>query len=297
MKLRPRRSVLYLPGSNPRALEKARTLPTDALILDMEDAVSPDAKELARRQIAESLSRGGYGPREVLIRVNSLNTPWGADDVAAVARIGADGIVFPKIESPEEVRAAVAALDRAGAPAGLPVWIMAETPRGILRIEAIAGASPRLGGIIMGTSDLAKELRVRHTPDRIGFIAALSFSVMAARAHGLEILDGVHLDLDDETGFRAACNQGRDLGFDGKTLIHPRQLAAANELFAPTDADVREARTIIAAWEQARQEGKGVTVVNGRLVENLHVEQARRTLAMAEAITASSRASRDSQPA
>ncbi len=286
MKFRPRRSVLYLPGSNPRAMEKARTLPTDCLILDMEDAVAPDAKESARRQIGESLSRGGYGEREILVRVNSLSTPWGADDVAAMARSGADGIVFPKIESPEEVRAAVTALDKAGAPPDLPIWIMAETPRGILRIEAIAGASPRLGGIIMGTSDLGKELRARHTPDRIGFITALSLSVMAARAHGLEILDGVHLELNDEAGFRAACNQGRDLGFDGKTLIHPRQLAVANEIFAPTEADVHEARTIIAAWEQARQEGKGVTVVNGKLVENLHVEQAHRTLAMAEAIEA-----------
>lgn len=286
MKLRPRRSALYLPGSNARALEKARTLPADCLILDMEDAVSPDSKELARRQIAESISRGGYGPREVLIRVNGLNTPWGADDVAAVAKIGADGIVFPKIESPAEVRAAVAALDRAGAPADLTVWVMAETPQGVLQIEAIAGATPWLGGIIMGTSDLAKETRVRHTPDRIGFIAALSLCVLAARAHGLEILDGVHLDLSDEAGFRVACNQGRDLGFDGKSLIHPQQLAIANEVFAPAAADVQEARTIIAAWEHARQEGKGVTVVNGRLVENLHVEQARRTLAMTEAITA-----------
>ena len=286
MKLRPRRSVLYLPGANPRAMEKARSLPTDSLILDLEDAVSPDSKELARLKITESLSQGGYGSREVLIRVNSLSTPWGADDLAAVARCGADGIVFPKIESPEEVRAALSALDKAGAPADLPIWVMAETPFGILRIEAIAGASPRLGGIIMGTSDLAKETRIRHTTDRIGFITPLSLCVMAARAHGLEILDGVHLDLGDDAGFRAACNQGRDLGFDGKTLIHPQQIAVANELFGPAEAEVLEARTIIIAWEQARREGKGVTVVNGRLVENLHVEQARRTLVMAEAITA-----------
>ncbi len=286
MKLRPRRSVLYLPGSNARALEKARTLPADCLILDMEDAVSPDAKKLARQQIAENLSRGGYGPREILVRINSLSTPWGADDLAAVAQLDFDGIVFPKIESPEELRIAVAALERAGALADLPVWIMAETPYGILRIEAIAGATPRLAGIIMGTSDLAKEMRVRHTPDRIGFIAALSFCVMAARAHGLEILDGVHLDLNDEAGFRVTCNQGRDLGFDGKTLIHPRQIAGANELFSPAEEEVREAAAIIHAWEQARREGKGLIVVNGKLVENLHAEQARRTLAMVEAINA-----------
>ncbi|HYQ90747.1 MAG TPA: CoA ester lyase, partial [Candidatus Competibacteraceae bacterium] len=213
-------------------------------------------------------------------------TAWGHDDVKAVATIGADAILFPKVESPEEVLAAVEALEKAGAPAELPVWIMAETPRGILRIDAIAAASPRLTAIVMGTSDLAKEMRVRHTPDRIGFIAALSMCVMAARAHGQDIVDGVYLDLNDDAGFRAACEQGRDMGFDGKTLIHPKQLAAANEVFAPAEKDVENARTIIEAWEQARREGKGVAVVNGKLVENLHVEEARRTLAVAEAIKA-----------
>lgn len=286
MKIRPRRSILYMPGANARALEKARTLSADGLILDMEDAVSPDSKELARRQIVESVTQGGYGSREIIIRVNSLSTPWGKDDVAAVAAIGADAILFPKVESPAEVLAAVAELDKAGAPADLPVWIMAETPRGVLRIDAIAGASPRLGGIVMGTSDLAKEMRVRHTPDRVGFIAALSLCVMAARAHGLDILDGVYLDLNDDAGFRAACEQGRDMGFDGKTLIHPKQLAPANEVFAPAEKDVENARTIIAAWDQAKREGKGVAVVNGKLVENLHVEEARRTLAVADAIKA-----------
>lgn len=286
MKLRPRRSILYMPGANARALEKARTLPADGLILDMEDAVSPDSKELARRQIVESVTQGGYGSREIIVRVNGLNTAWGHDDVKAVANIGADAILVPKVESPEEVLAAVAALEQAGAPAELPVWIMAETPRGILRIDAIAGASPRLTAIVMGTSDLAKEMRVRHTPDRIGFIAALSLCVMAARAYGQDIVDGVYLDLNDDAGFRAACEQGRDIGFDGKTLIHPKQLAAANEVFAPAEKDVENASTIIEAWEQARREGKGVAVVNGKLVENLHVEEARRTLAVAEAIKA-----------
>ncbi len=295
MKFRPRRSVLYMPGSNARALDKARNLPADVLILDMEDAVSPDAKELARQQISKSLTQGDYGSRELLIRVNSLTTLWGSDDVAAVARLNADGIVFPKIESADEVHSAVTALDESGAPAGLPIWIMAETPLGILRIESIAAASPRLGGIIMGTSDLAKELRVRHTPDRIGFITALSMCVMAARAHGLEILDGVHLDLSDDAGFRTACNQGRDLGFDGKTLIHPQQIAAANEIFGPAATEVQEAGIIIAAWEQARREGKGVTVVNGKLIENLHVEQAQRTLAMANAIISQTNLERSSR--
>lgn len=284
MQLRPRRSILYMPGANARALDKARSLAADGLILDMEDAVSPDAKELARQQIVEAVTQGGYGPREIIVRVNGLSTPWGHDDVAAVASIGADAILFPKVESPEEVHAAAEALDKAGAPADLPIWIMAETPRGILRIDAIAGASSRLAGIVMGTSDLAKEMRVRHTPDRIGFIAALSLCVMAARAHGLDILDGVYLDLKNEAGFRAACEQGRDMGFDGKTLIHPNQLAITNEVFAPAPQDVTNAGAIIEAWEQARREGKGVAVVNGKLVENLHVEEARRTLAVAEAI-------------
>lgn len=286
MQLRPRRSILYMPGANARALDKARTLAADGLILDMEDAVSPDAKELARQQIVEAVTQGGYGPREIIIRVNGLSTPWGKDDVKAVAKVRAGAILFPKIESAAEVQAAVQALDEAGAPPELPIWIMAETPRGILNIQAIASASPRLTGIVMGTSDLAKELRVRHTPDRIGFITSLSLCVLAARAYGLDIMDGVYLDLKNEAGFRTACEQGRDMGFDGKTLIHPNQLAVANEVFAPAPQDVENAGAIIEAWEQARREGKGVAVVNGKLVENLHVEEARRTLAVAEAIKA-----------
>jgi citrate lyase subunit beta/citryl-CoA lyase len=286
MQLRPRRSVLYMPGANARALEKARTLAADGLILDMEDAVSPDAKATAREQIVAAVTQGGYGPREIIIRVNGLETAWGHDDVAAVARVGAGAILFPKVESPEQIHAAVAALDKAGAPADLPIMIMAETPRGILNINAIAGASPRLVCIVMGTSDLAKELRVRHTPERTGFITSLSLCVLAARAHNLDILDGVYLDLKNDAGFRAACEQGRDMGFDGKTLIHPNQLAVANEVFAPAEKDIENAREMISAWEQARAEGKGVAVVNGKLVENLHVEEARRTLAVAEAIKA-----------
>jgi citrate lyase subunit beta/citryl-CoA lyase len=284
MQLRPRRSILYMPGANARALDKARSLAADGLILDMEDAVSPDAKEVARQQIVDNVSQGGYGSRELIIRVNGLSTQWGKDDVAAVAKIGAGAILFPKIESPEEIHAAVEALDQAGAPADLPLWIMAETPRGILNIQSIAGASPRLAAIVMGTSDLAKEMRLRHTPERIGFITALSLCVMAARANGLDILDGVYLDLNNEEGFRAACEQGRDMGFDGKTLIHPKQLAVTNEVFAPSEKEIVNAREIIAAWEQAKAEGKGVAVVNGKLVENLHVEEARRALAVEEAI-------------
>jgi citrate lyase subunit beta/citryl-CoA lyase len=277
-----------MPGSNTRALEKARELPADGLILDLEDAVSPDAKDLARRQIVEALTEGGYGSREVVIRINGLDTAWGREDLTAVARIGADAILFPKVESPEAVQAAAAALDEAGAPADLPIWIMPETPRGILHIDSIAGSHPRLAVIVMGTSDLAKELRVPHTAERTGLLTALSLCVMAARAHGLEILDGVYLDLSDAAGFRAACEQGRELGFDGKTLIHPKQLEAANQVFAPTAQSLDNARTIIQAWEQARTEGKGVVVVNDRLIENLHVEEARRSLALDKAIRAMS---------
>ncbi|MEE4378031.1 MAG: CoA ester lyase [Candidatus Competibacteraceae bacterium] len=286
MQLRPRRSVLYMPGANARALDKARSLAADGLILDMEDAVSPDAKELAREQIVAALTQGGYGHREIIVRVNGLETAWGHDDVAAVAKIGASAILFPKVESPEQIHAAVEALDQAGAPTDLPIMIMAETPRGILNINAITGASPRLAAIVMGTSDLAKELRIRHTPDRIGFLTSLSLCVLAARAHNVDILDGVYLDLKNDEGFRAACEQGRDMGFDGKTLIHPNQLAVANEVFAPAEKDIDTAREMIAAWEQARAEGKGVAVVNGKLVENLHVDEARRTLAVAESIQA-----------
>ncbi len=282
--LRPRRSVLYMPGSNQRALDKARTLPADGVILDLEDSVAPDAKALAREQIVAAVSAGGYGQREVVIRVNGLATPWGKDDVRAVVGAGADAILFPKIESVLQVHEALEALDSAGAPAGLGLWIMVETPRAILDIDAVTGADAHLGCIVMGTSDLAKEMRVRHTPDRIGFVAALSLCVTAARAHGVDIIDGVHLDLQDDAGHRSACEQGRDMGFDGKSLIHPKQIADANEVFAPSAAEVDNAHVIIEAWQAAQAEGKGVVVVNGRLVENLHVEEAKRNIALAEAI-------------
>lgn len=285
-KSRPRRSALYMPGANARALEKARTLPADCLILDLEDAVAPDAKSLAREQVAAAVRAGGYGHREVVVRVNGLTTPWGRDDVAAVAGCGADAILFPKIERAEQVHEAVAALDAAGAPADLPVWIMAETPRAFLEINAIAAAHPRLEAIVIGTSDLAKELRARHTLDRVGMIGALSLGVLAARAYGLVILDGVYLDLNDDAGLHQACAQGRDMGFDGKTLIHPKQLDAANTAFAPTAQEAADARRLIDAWQQARAAGQGVVVVDGKLVENLHVEEAQRILALAEAIAA-----------
>jgi len=286
MDFRPRRSALYMPGSNARALEKARSLPADVLILDLEDAVAPDRKPAARAQVKAAVAAGGYGRRELLVRANALDTAWGEDDLRELATAGADGVVLSKVSSVADVRVAAEILERHGAPPGLGLWIMAETARCVLDIDAIAGAHPRLRGILMGTSDLARELRVRHTPERLGFVATLSMCVLAARAHGLDILDGVHLELDDAEGFRRACDQGRDLGFDGKTLIHPSQLQAANAAFGPGAAELAHARELIAAWREAAARGTAVVVFGGKLVENLHVAEAERLIAVAEAVTA-----------
>lgn len=284
--LRPRRSVLYMPGANARALDKARTLDADALILDLEDAVAPDAKAQARTQVAAALREGGYGRRECIVRVNALDTPWGLDDVRAIAQAGADAVLLPKVESPAQLAALAQALDAAGAPADLPLWAMAETPLGFLRLDAIAGGHARLAAIVVGTSDLVKDLHARHTPSRDETLLARSLAVMAARAHGLAVLDGVHLDLNDDAGLQDACRQGRDQGFDGKTLIHPRQIAAANAAFAPTPEELDTARRRLEAWTAAQAEGKGVAVVDGALVENLHAQEAERVLALAQAIGA-----------
>ncbi|WP_240732662.1 HpcH/HpaI aldolase/citrate lyase family protein [Halioglobus maricola] len=286
MSVRPRRSMLYMPGSNPRALDKARSLPADSLILDLEDSVSPDAKQQAREQVVAALEEGGYGHREIIVRINVMDGEWVADDLAAIANSKArpDGILVPKVSTALEVEQAVATADMAGCDTGIDIWIMAETPQCILNIGELASAHPRLKGIVLGTSDLAKDTRVRHTPDRMGFIAALNLCVYAARANGLDVIDGVQLDLDDEAALEASCIQGRDLGFDGKSLIHPKQLAAANKAFAPSDAEIATARELIAGFEQAEAQGKGVVVVNGRLVEALHVEEAQRCLALADAI-------------
>ncbi len=287
MSVRPRRSVLYMPGSNPRALEKAKTLAADGLILDLEDAVAPDAKDEARRLVADALvDRSAYGDRELIVRVNGLDTPWGFADLKAAATMGADAVLLPKIDSGDMVRRAVRILDAEGGPTDLPVWCMMETARGMLRAEEIADASPRLGGFVMGTSDLAKELMCAHTALRLPMITSLGLCVLAARAAGLVILDGVYLDLNDDEGFRASCAQGAELGFDGKTLIHPKQLDGANQLFAPSEAAVGQARKIIEAHRAAAAEGRGVVVVDGRLVENLHVVMAERAVALADAIAA-----------
>lgn len=284
MSIRPRRSALYMPGSNPRALEKARSLPADVLILDLEDAVAPERKEEARAQVIAAIAAGGYGERELLVRCNALDTPWGADDLRALAGAGADGLVLSKVNAAADVHAAARILEAAGAPGEPALWIMAETARCILDIDRVAGAHRRLRGILMGTSDLARECRIRHTPDRAGFITTLSLCVLSARAHGLEILDGVHLDLDDDAGLARQCEQGRDLGFDGKTLIHPKQLDAANAAFAPSPEAIVHARKIIDAWQDASASGKAVVVIDGRLVENLHVQEAERDLELAERI-------------
>ncbi len=283
---RPRRSVLYMPGSNARALEKGRTLPADGLILDLEDAVAADAKALARRQVVEAMTAGGYGSREVVVRINGLDTPWGKDDLAAVVGTGADAVLVPKVESAAMVHAVESALADAGA-ADMAIWCMMETPLGMLHAEAVAAAGPRVACLVMGTSDLAKDLHAQHTPDRLPFLTGLGLCLLAARAHGLAILDGVHLDLADDAGFAAACRQGLELGFDGKTLIHPKTIEVANQVFAPSAAEVEWSRKIIAAHAEATAEGKGVVLVEGKLIENLHVENAHRLVALADAIAAS----------
>lgn len=286
MTIKPRRSLLYMPGSNPRALDKARSLPADGLILDMEDSVAPEAKSLAREQVAAALEMGGYGHRELIVRINALSTEWGAQDIEAICNFptAPDAILIPKIDSAKDVVNAIAAFERSGCPETVDMWIMAETPLCILNIAEVAAAHPRLRGMVLGTSDLSKDTRVRHTPDRLGFIAALNVCVYAARAHGLTIIDGVQLDLENDALLLASCEQGRDLGFDGKSLIHPNQIAAANQVFAPDETEITAAKKIIEAFEEALAQGKGVVVVNGRLVENLHVEEAKRQLAMDAAI-------------
>ncbi len=281
---RPRRSVLYMPGSNARAQEKGRTLAADGLILDLEDAVAPDAKEMARGQIGASLKAGGYGARELIVRVNGLESPWGYDDIVAAAGFGADAILLPKVESAGAVHQAETIMEASGAPQALSVWCMMETPLGMLHAEEIAEASPRVGALVMGTSDLAKELYAAHTRDRLPMITSLGLCMLAARAAGIAILDGVHLDLGDDEGFAYSCRQGKELGFDGKTLIHPKTIDVANEIFGPSEEEVEWSRTIIAAHSEAEKEGKGIVVVDGKLIENLHVLNAKRVVAMAEAI-------------
>jgi citrate lyase subunit beta/citryl-CoA lyase len=283
--VRPRRSALYVPGANARALEKVPSLGADVVIVDLEDAVAPAAKEEARRAALEAIRRG-MGRAEVVLRVNGAGTPWAEADLAAAAGSGADAVLLPKVDGPEAVRDAGRRLAASGAPEALALWAMIETPRGVLRAAEVAASSPRLACLVAGTSDLVKDLRARQTAHRTEVLVSLSLVVLAARASGLSALDGVHLDLADEAGFVRACGQGRDLGFDGKTLIHPRTIAAANLAFTPGDEELAAARRIIDAHAAAEAAGRGVVVVDGRLVESLHVAEARRVVALAAAIAA-----------
>jgi len=282
----PYRSMLYMPGSRPRALEKARTLPADALILDLEDAVAPAEKPRARDLVAEAVEAGGYGGRRLLIRINGFDTEWGEADMARAAAAGPDAVLIPKVERPEDVIGAAGRLDRHGAPERTRLWAMMETPRGILNAAAIAASHPRLEGFVLGTNDLVKDLGAAHTADRMPLVTSLGLCLLAARAEALVCVDGVYNAFQDADGLRAVCVQGRDMGFDGKTLIHPDQLAVANEVFAPSPGDIALAETQVAAFEAASARGEGVAVVDGRIVENLHVVTARRLLARAAAIAA-----------
>jgi len=282
----PRRSMLYMPGSNARALEKGRTLAADALILDLEDAVAPDVKELARKQIADAVRAGGYGGREVAVRINPLDSAWGHDDLAAIATSGANAILLPKVETAAMVHDLEMQMVGAGAPESMGIMCMMETPLGMLHAEAVAGASSRVSCLVMGTSDLVKELQASHTDARLPVLTSMGLCLLAARAFGLAIVDGVHLDLSDDEGFAEACVQGLELGFDGKTLIHPKTIAKANEVFSPSAGAIAFSHRIIAAHAEAATEGKGVVLVDGQLIENLHVANAKRLVAQAEAIEA-----------
>jgi citrate lyase subunit beta/citryl-CoA lyase len=275
-----------MPGANARALEKGREAPADVLIMDVEDGVAPDAKTAARARIVDMLAAGGYGRREIGIRINGIGTPWHEDDVAAFARSGADAIVVPKVDSPATVHSVAALMEKAGAPRAMQIWCMIETARGVLSADAIASAHPRVGALLIGSADLTKDLRARHTPDRLPLLTGIQLCVLAARANGLAILDSPFFDLSDDAGFLASCRQGRDLGFDGKTLLHPRTIAGANAAFGPSAEEIAWAHRITTAHAAALAEGKGVTLVDGQLVEGLHVAEAQRLVRLADTIAA-----------
>jgi citrate lyase subunit beta / citryl-CoA lyase len=283
---RPRRSCLYMPGANARALEKARALPADTVILDLEDAVAPDAKAEARAAVLAALTAGGFGRRERLVRINGLGTPWGEADLIMAVQAGADAVLAPKVMDAGDIARLDRALGDAGAPLAMGLWVMIEMPRTILNLKEIAAMATetRLTALVMGTNDLAKECRAELTPGRPAFQTALQLTVMAARAHGLVAIDGVYNDINDSVGFDAECQQGRQLGFDGKTLIHPSQLEIANQRFAPAAAEVMQARDIVAAFALPENAGRGVLKVNGKMTERLHLSEAERILALDAAI-------------
>lgn len=285
---RPRRSCLYMPGANAKALEKAKTLAADVLLLDLEDSVAPEAKDDARGQVAAAVKAGGYGRREVVIRINALTTPWGRDDLAAAGQAGPDGVLVPKVSSGEQIAEIDDAMTEAGFADDAVLWVMIETPRAILNLAEIAGAAraTRLSCFVMGLNDLAKETRARLAPGRAAFHAAMGLAVTAARGEGLTVIDGVFNDIADGAGFEAECRHGLEFGFDGKTLIHPSQVDVCNAVFAPTAEEIARARAVIAAFAAPENAGKGVIKVDGRMTELLHLEEANRVVAVADAIAA-----------
>jgi len=287
---RPRRSFLFMPGSNLRAHEKGRNLPADGLILDLEDSVAPEAKASARDQIAQTLATGGFGRREMLIRTNGLDTPWWADDVAMAGRAMPDGILVPKVSSAAELKAIADTLSGIGADPGIKVWAMIETARAVLHAEELAAASRdvnrRLAGFVFGPNDISRETRIRMQPGRAAMIPMMTHCILATRAHGLEILDGPYSDFSNVDGFALECAQARDLGFDGKTLIHPGQIGACNAIFTPPAEEVAHARRIIAEFERPENAARGAIQIDGQMVERLHAEMARRTIAIADAMAA-----------
>lgn len=288
MTIRPRRSALYMPGSNARALEKARSLDTDVVIFDLEDAVAPSQKEIARAQVLAAIKAGGYGRRELVVRINGLSTPWGRDDLLAAASAGADAVLLPKVASPGDLTRPAHELNEAGIGEKVRIWAMMETPMAVLNAESLLRTaidpSTRLDCLVMGTNDLVKDMRARLTRGRAGLVPLLATCVAAARAYGVDILDGVFGDLQDEAGLRAECEQGRDLGMDGKTLIHPGQITAANEIFGPSAEEVAWARKVVAAFAAPEAQDAGVIALEGKMVERLHEVMARRTLAIMEAL-------------
>jgi citrate lyase subunit beta/citryl-CoA lyase len=288
MTIRPRRSVLYMPGSNTRAIEKARTLAVDAIILDLEDSVAPEGKASARKQVSDAVIAGGFGSRELIVRINGLDTAWWLEDLDVVAKAKPDAVLIPKVSNPSQLEDVAERLVDISADHRIRVWAMMETPLAMLNAREIAAAAKdvetRLAAFVMGTNDLAKETRAKITSGRAAMLPWLMNCVAAARAYGLDILDGVFNDLADAEGFARECAQGRDLGFDGKTLIHPNQVAACNGAFSPSDEEVAQARKVIAAFELPENRDKGVVALDGRMVERLHADMARRTVAIAQAI-------------
>jgi len=280
---RPRRSMLYSPANSLRFLEKATTLATDCVVMDLEETIVPEAKEASRANVVKALQEFDYGDREVIVRVNRLGSPWMDGDLRAIARAGADAVLFPRIESRQEVLDCVAALDRAGGD-NLPVMVMIETPFGVLRAEEIAGATDRIACLVMGTADLTNHLHARPHPERLPLLMSISLVILAARAHGRSVVDGIQSNLKDMHTFEYSCRLGRDLGLDGKTLVHPDQLIYCNEAYTPKPAEVAQANEVIAAFEAAAREGRGNVVVNGRLIEQMHVVAARRIVSLDEAI-------------